>query len=204
MRYIYLHGFASSTESVKARFFRNQLGNQLELIDLNLPDFSILLVSEQLRRVAEVIGDDEVVIFGSSMGGLIGLILAEQLANIKKLVLLAPAIGINSLWEQIVGKEILLNWQQTGKQAIFHYGYQREIELHYRFIEDLQALPDCDFKRQLPVRIFHGKSDQTIPLANSQSYLINNCDAKLFALDDDHSLENSLDLIWHQLEGFVK
>lgn len=204
MRYIYLHGFASSTQSAKARFFRNQLGNRLELIDLNLPDFSILLISEQLRRVAEVIGDDEVVIFGSSMGGLIGLILAERWANIKKLVLLAPAIGINSLWQQIVGEEILLNWQQTGKQAIFHYGYQREIELHYKFIEDLQILTDRNFKRQLPVRIFHGQLDLTIPLANSQSYLTNNCDAKLVVLDDDHSLEKSLDLIWHQVESFVK
>lgn len=204
MRYIYLHGFASSSGSVKARFFQNQLGNRLELIDLNQPDFSSLLISKQLLRVAEVIGDDEAIIFGSSMGGLIGLILAERLANIQKLVLLAPAIGINSLWDQIVGEEILLNWQQTGKQAIFHYGYQREIELHYAFIEDLQTLTDRDFKRQLPVRIFHGQLDLTIPLANSQSYLTNNYAAKLVTLDDDHSLEKSLDLIWDQVESFVK
>lgn len=204
MRYIYLHGFASSPESTKARFFRNQLGIQLELLDLNLPDFSTLLISQQLLRVSEIIGDDEVVIFGSSMGGLIGLILAERLPNIQKLILLAPAIGINSLWEQIVGKNLLSNWKRTGKQQIYHYGYQQEIELHYDFIEDLHTLVDRDFKRQLPVRIFHGQSDQTIPVINSQTYLTANSLARLDILDDEHSLEKSLPIIWQQVEAFLR
>lgn len=204
MRYIYLHGFASSPESTKARFFRNQLGFQLELLDLNLPDFSTLLISQQLLRVSEIIGDDEVVIFGSSMGGLIGLILAERLPNIQKLILLAPAIGINSLWEKIVGKDLLSDWQEIGKQKIYHYGYQREIELHYDFIEDLHTLIDHDFKRQLPVQIFHGQSDQTIPVINSQTYLAANSLARLDILDDEHSLEKSLPIIWQQVEAFLR
>lgn len=52
--YIYLHGFASSPESTKAKYFRDRfscLGIDLKTPDLNQNDFSGLSLTRQLHQI---------------------------------------------------------------------------------------------------------------------------------------------------------
>ncbi len=86
MKYIYLHGFASSINSVKAKFFKDKFtkhGSELVLIDLNTDDFTNVTVNKMIKIVAEEINKQDVCIIGSSLGGLISLILAEENYNVK-------------------------------------------------------------------------------------------------------------------------
>lgn len=206
LQYFYLHGFASGVNSKKAQYFKCKFaekGCQLQILDLNLNDFSTLQVSKIIRFIEDVVGNKPSVLIGSSLGGLISLILAEKLACIQKLILLAPALEINALWQQILGEENLTLWEQEKKFSIKHIGYNQHIDLHYEFIEDLKLQPDREFINQLPVLIFHGINDTTIPCEVSKSYTVQNQLTKLHLLDSDHSLENSLEFIWHESAKFL-
>ncbi len=206
LQYFYLHGFASGVNSKKAQYLKRKFsekGYQLQVLDLNLGDFSTLQVSKVVQFVENIIGNKPAVLIGSSLGGLISLILAEKLSCIQKLILLAPALEINTLWRQILGEENLLIWERQKKFPIKHIGYNQDVDLHYEFIQDLKVQPDREFISKLPVLIFHGNDDGTIPVSVSKSYALRNGQARLHVLESDHSLENSLEFIWLESEKFL-
>jgi predicted esterase YcpF (UPF0227 family) len=103
MRYIYLHGFASSPRSHKARDLEQRfarLGQSLLIPDLNQADFSHLTLTRQMRQVEPLLPPPPtpVTLMGSSLGGLTAVWLAEQQPQVQRLVLLAPAFGLLSHW----------------------------------------------------------------------------------------------------------
>lgn len=107
MKYIYLHGFASSPQSFKAQFFNRKLaevGIDLLIPDLNLGDFTNLKISQQITYLKSLLSNDiEYCLIGSSLGGLLALILAERCEAIQQLIMLAPAIEIKSVWDRELG-----------------------------------------------------------------------------------------------------
>lgn len=207
MKYIYLHGFASSQYSNKAQFFKTkfaEFGIELELLDLNGEDFSTLEISQIIQELKNKYAQDkELILIGSSMGGLISLNLAETMPNIQKLILLAPALQINSLWDKIVGIENLQQWKLNGYLPVYHYYQQKYINLHYKFLVDLEQINDSSFSRQISSLIFHGTEDLTIPCRVSETYAAHNKNTILNLIDADHSLESALDDIWQSSVKFL-
>jgi predicted esterase YcpF (UPF0227 family) len=70
-RVIYLHGFASSPHSRKARFFAAKLraeGFTVEIPDLAAGDFEHLTLSGQLRVVETALSKGPAILIGSSLG----------------------------------------------------------------------------------------------------------------------------------------
>lgn len=207
MKYIYLHGFASSPQSVKALFYQMQFkekGIELHIPDLNLADFSKLSFAQILETIICEFESEDVVLIGSSLGGLIALTLAERCPQVKRLILMAPALGINKLWSSIVGVENLKTWESTGQFPIYHYGYHRSINLHYEFIRELSELPDNEFISPLPTLIFHGVRDATIPAQFSRNYSATREYVCLNELDSDHSLEDKLEYMWQKVDTFLQ
>ncbi len=88
MKRIFIHGLESSSQGVKGRYFKENFP------DMIVPDFSGSL-EERMRKLREVLkGNDEVIIVGSSYGGLMGTIFSmEEEERVKRLILLAPAIN---------------------------------------------------------------------------------------------------------------
>ena len=71
-RILYLHGFASSPASRKARFFAELLraaGALVDIPDLAAGDFEHLTISGQLRVIERAAAGNPVALMGSSMGG---------------------------------------------------------------------------------------------------------------------------------------
>ena len=202
--YIYLHGFASAPSSSKAVYFKNKLdGLKVIVPDLNQDDFYNLTLSRQLQQVSEIIEtiNGEIIILGSSMGGLTALLLAEKYPNISKLVLLAPAFSMSELW--INGdKTKLQEWEQNGEAPVMHYGYNQEALLSHGFYNDLFSHDDKEFKRQLPVLNFHGINDDVVPIEFSREYQLTHSQSTLIELDDDHGLGGHLDLMWDKVHSF--
>lgn len=202
--YIYLHGFASSPKSSKAQYFKDKLGSSEVIIpDLNQDDFYNLTLSRQLNQVGKIIEDinGEIIVLGSSMGGLTALLLAEKYAKITKLVLLAPAIRMTELWVN-GDKERLQEWKQKGESSVMHYGYNQEALLSHGFYNDLFLHDDKNFKRHLPVLNFHGINDDVVPIEFSREYQLTHPDSNLIELDDDHGLGGHLDLMWDKVSNF--
>lgn len=208
MKYIYLHGFASSPQSFKAQFLKKRLaevGINLFVPDLNLGDFTSLKISRQAIYLNEIIAaqNDEYCVIGSSLGGLLALILAEEIQAIKKLILLAPAIEIKDIWNKELGNEGVKLWHEAGFYNIYHSGARCEIPLCYSFIEDMNNIKDRGFKRNLPVLLIHGENDKTIPINVSYRYQEQNKFANLIKLDCGHGMEDKVDDIWDSIYNFI-
>lgn len=201
-RTIYLHGFASSPQSRKAQYFLARSPDLL-LPDLNQNDFSTLTVSRQIAQVRELLTEPSYII-GSSLGGLTAALLAEKYPDlVKKIVLLAPAFQFTKNWRLNLGEELLSHWQQTNFLPRYHYSYQREILLHYKFFQDAETFVDYQFTNQIPTLILHGINDEVVPLKVSEDYAQGKDWVELVPFDSDHSLGDRLPELFERTQKFL-
>lgn len=211
MLYLYLHGFASSPRSAKAKYLRDRFrsrGLTLHLPDLNQPDFSHLTLTRQIQQVEALIqaaAPEAVTLIGSSLGGLTAAWVAQQQPQVVQLILLAPAFDFLSHWQAQLGPEALAHWQATGWRSIFHYGANQELPLHFDFWVNCgqyctpAALAGLD--RPVPTYIAHGRADETIPLAASEAFAQGRSWVSLDRRDSDHSLGNQVSYLWQQIQA---
>ena len=205
MKYIYLHGFASSPDSAKARFIRDRfLEKQIALSvpNLNQNNFSDLTLTRQINQVSQEFGDGPVTLIGSSLGGLTAVWLGEKYPHIERLVLLAPAFGFLSNYLTRLGSDAVQNWQESGFLSVYHYAEKRSLPLSYQFVLDSQNYSDHALRRSIPTLILHGKQDEVIPLTASQKYAQSRSWVELIELDSDHGLGDSLPEIWSKIQLF--
>jgi len=87
----YIHGYQSDPNSTKGTLFREKLNaTAIQYRDCKPED---LIIVDCLKRISDVIKDEEnVVLIGSSLGGFLAASTAINHSQIKKLILLNPAI----------------------------------------------------------------------------------------------------------------
>jgi hypothetical protein len=209
LRFIYLHGFASSPKSGKVVYLRDRLadlGISLEVPDLNQGDFSHLTITRQLRQVEAMFPLDgtPITLIGSSLGGLTSAWLGQQHSQVQRLVLLAPAFGFLAHWLPKLGEEQLREWQTSGYLSVEHYGEGRSLPLHYAFIEDAHQYQETPLLRPVPTLILHGRQDEVIPIEASRNYASVRPWVKLIELDSDHALADVMPEIWQAIQVFCQ
>jgi len=204
-RFIYLHGFASSPSSRKARFFEErfgELGIALEIPDLAEGNFRNLTLTGQLKVMERVCRDQHVSLIGSSMGGYLAALYAARHSEVQKLVLLAPAFSFASRWPETLGEAAMEQWKRTNTLEVFHYSENRVAELGYQLIEDAQQYePYPDFKQ--PALIFQGRQDTIVLPGYAVKFAATHPNADLRLVDSDHDLVNVLDEMWRGAEKFL-
>ena len=194
MRYVYLHGFASSPMSRKAQSFRVAMaewGLELEIPDLAEGDFDHLTISGQLGVIERRLHGDPACLVGSSMGGYLAALYAAQHPEVENLVLLAPAFSFASRWEVMTGAERLSQWRESGWLDVYHYGYKCDRQVHFGLFEDALTHPHSPDFRQ-PALILHGVHDVTVPCELSRAFAALHPNAELVEMDSDHELLNVL------------
>jgi uncharacterized protein len=204
-RFIYLHGFASSPSSRKARFFQErfaELGIGLEVPDLAEGDFRNLTLSAQLKVVERISRDEPAALIGSSMGGYLAALYAARHPEVDKVVLMAPAFSFASRWPETLGERTMEEWKRTNKLNVFHYSEGREMELGYQLIEDAAQYEAYPAVTQ-PVLIFQGRNDTVVPPEYAVAFAGRHPNARLRLLDSDHDLVNVLDEMWMETEDFL-
>ena len=202
MRFIYLHGFASSPQSRKARAFQAALAAHnisLEIPDLAEGDFAHLTISGQLLVIEKLLGNAPCRIIGSSMGGYLASLYAATHPEVERLVLLAPAFGFPTRWQ---GSKTIDRWRETGWLDVFHYGERTIRPLHYGIVEDAGQYPDFPDANQ-PAFIFHGLNDSVVSIELSRTFSATHGNADLREMDSDHELLNVLDEITRESVLFL-
>ncbi len=188
MRVVYLHGFASSPGSLKARFFAQhlqQLGFLVSVPDLAEGDFRNLTLTGQLKVIEREISGDPVILMGSSMGGYLAALFAAGHPEVKKVVLLAPAFDFFNLWRSELGPDRLDEWRRNGTLNVFHYAEAREVPLGFRLIEDAPSHdPFPSFPQ--PALLFHGTLDPVVPSNISEAFARAHKNVRLVLLDSEH------------------
>ncbi|MEH2224139.1 YqiA/YcfP family alpha/beta fold hydrolase [Nostoc sp.] len=209
MDYIYLHGFASSPNSAKARDISDrftQIHTKLKIPDLNAGDFSQLTIARQIAQVAAEFNNDftPVTLIGSSLGGLTAAHLGQQNLQVQRLVLLAPAFGFLSHWLPKLGDEEVQRWQQEKYIMVYHYGKQRSLSLSYDFVTDAAQYQEKLLQRPISTLILHGKKDEVIPIEASRDFARSRPWVELVELDSDHALGNVIKEIWQAIRLFCQ
>jgi uncharacterized protein len=209
LRLIYLHGFASSSASGKARYLGERfraLGVDFEAPDLNLPDFSTLTVTRMLAQVGDAISvrDERVALIGSSLGGFVAVQAALQHpTRVTHLVLLAPALDFGGNRMRELGGVGLENWKASNRLDVFHYGYGRVVPVHYELYEDARRYDSFDAAVTQPVQVFQGSRDDAVDPTTVERWCRARPNVELHLLDDDHQLLASLGLIWREMKRFL-
>jgi uncharacterized protein len=204
-RVLYLHGFASSPASTKARFFRERLtraGFAVEVPDLAEGDFAGLTLTAQLDVIAHAAGGDPVTLIGSSMGGYLAALYAARRPETARVVLMAPAFGFARRWRERLGATAVDEWKHTGALEVFHYGEGRTCKLGYGLLKDGECYEDYPEVTQ-PCLIFHGVNDDVVPAQYSRDFAAGRSNVRLELMDSGHDLLNVLDVMANEVGAFL-
>ncbi|MHA2247677.1 MAG: YqiA/YcfP family alpha/beta fold hydrolase [Candidatus Hodarchaeales archaeon] len=216
MRILYLYGFASGPESDKTQFFENKFSSLSVPFDIfdYIPDkesFKNLRTSKLLENLHSYIRlnyhEDDLILFGSSFGGfLLAYYANRHPEKIRKLILIAPALGFSASRILKILKITPSIWKEQGFVPVFHYRYNQEIPLSYSFYEDLATIPPPNFEKMItpiPTLILHGMFDEVVPLLWSQQFADNNQQVTLHELNGDHQLLDQKEKMWEIVKVFL-
>jgi uncharacterized protein len=205
MKYIYLHGFASSPASSKARYFQERMrerGVDLVVPELDSGDFEHLTLSGRLSVIQQTHGSGPAVLMGSSMGGYLAAIYAANNPEIARVVLLAPAFDFVRRFPKVTGEKQFAEWKSSRKIKMFHYGAGRECLLDFGLYEDAQKYPAFPDVSQ-PALVLHGINDETVPVEFSKKFWAAHPNCELHVLDSGHELTDVLPAMWVLTERFL-
>jgi pimeloyl-ACP methyl ester carboxylesterase len=202
-RVVYLHGFASSPQSSKAQFFLHKFaacGVPMEIPRLDEGRFEALTISGQLQVIERAVGEQPVILMGSSLGGYLAALYASRNPGlVERLVLLAPAFQFPRRWQERYPPE---DWKREGSITVFHYGDGRNRLLGYQFVEDAVIYEDEPEFLQ-PALIFHGVQDNVVPAGISRAYAAGRPNVRLVLLESGHELTDVLEPMWDQISDFL-
>jgi pimeloyl-ACP methyl ester carboxylesterase len=205
-RILYLHGFASSPSSRKARYFREHFeraGAHVDIPDLAAGDFEHLTITSQLAIVEQLANGQPLILMGSSMGGYLAALYAARHPEVERLILLAPAFRFAHRWEEYLGVPQVAEWQRTGTIEVFHYSENRKVQLGYQLLEDAANYEDYpDFHQ--PALVFHGALDDVVPATYSQQFAASHPNAHLEVLNSTHELLDVLAPMAVQIDLFLR
>ena len=205
----YLHGFASSERSTKAAWFAERFlasGIVMRCPDLNVPRFETLTVTRMLDDVDRLIAgvpEAPVVLFGSSLGGLVAYHAAVRNPRVERLVLLAPALDSVASLRRGFGAEKVEQWRRDGSLEVFHHGYKEQRRVGYQLVQDAETYDAFATRLDRPMLVFQGRHDESVSAAMVERFAATRPQVTLHLLDDDHQLMSSLEFIWHESARFL-
>jgi uncharacterized protein len=205
MKYIYLHGFASSPASRKATFFATKLreaGCAVEVPHLEAEGFRNLTITGQLAVIRAVAGEGPVRLIGSSMGGYLAALYAAMDKQVDRVLLLAPAFGFAERWHLLLGEERMAQWKREGYIEMMHYAKGEPDKVGYCLIEDgLKHPAEPDFKQ--PGLIYHGVKDDVVPVEFSRAFVKAHANAELREVEAGHEMTEVMELMWEGSREFL-
>jgi len=207
----YLHGFASSPKSTKVGYFRERLaehGIDLRCPDFNQPDFSTLTMTRMLDQLGgelTAIGGPPATLFGSSLGGTLAILAAEQFPQrVDRLLLMAPAVMFAKPGHHLLPPERVEEWRRRGSLPFFHYADGAERELDIAFYEDSLRYDAFAAAVRQPTLIFQGLRDASVDYRTVEAFARPRANVTLSLLDDDHQLIASLPRMWNDIRAFLE
>jgi pimeloyl-ACP methyl ester carboxylesterase len=205
---IYLHGFASSPGSNKARRFAEALqlrGQPVQIPDLNEGDFRGLTISRQLDlidRLTDGGGPGSVVLIGSSMGAYVAALYAARSERVAALALMAPAFDFFNRWDERLSPEAWDLWRRRGAIPVLHHGTDQPEEIGFELALDARQHPSFP-EVSVPTLVLHGRGDETVPYQGSERFAAGRDNVELELLDSDHGLGDQVEWILERVFGFL-
>jgi len=199
---LYLHGFASSPATAKGVALGARL--RADVASYAIPDLeggtfrdmtmqTILARAEAAIRTLPADGRP-LILIGSSLGGYTAAYLAARLAaaggsqRTAALLLIAPAFGFTTTWQELLGQAGIDEWRSRGERMFYHHARETDLPLGYGFLASCLELPEMPGEAGMPVAIVHGQQDETVPAHRSSAYLRSHAQTELHLVQGDHRL----------------
>jgi pimeloyl-ACP methyl ester carboxylesterase len=212
--WLYLHGFASSPASTKARAFEawgKAHDVAIDALDLRVPSFENLRFSAMKARVRAAIdasaapgptASARAVLIGSSLGGLTACRVAEEDPRVCAVLAMAPAFRLADRWKSQMTTEAWEAWRRDGFLAVDDHATRQKARVDFGFVEELErldvGLPDV----RVPVLIVHGRNDEVVDIDRSRAFARGKRHVRLVEVDDGHELGASIPRILAEAEAF--
>jgi uncharacterized protein len=213
---IYLHGFASSPRSSKARLFAAgaaAAGIPFACPDLNEPEFRTLTITRMIDRVDRAMDglpDGPVALVGSSLGAFVALHAAARRVQtgiddrIDRLIFLAPALDLVAEFEREVGPERIREWEATDAYSVFHHADNRSRDLGWAFMADARGYDAASVLLTIPTLIYQGRRDDVVAPAGVERWAASRPWVTLRLVDDGHQLLDYVEEMWREVRRFVE
>ncbi len=110
---------------------------------------------------------DKLIVYGSSLGGMVALLGAAKRKDIRALVLRAPLSDFSGLWKGMAGNR-MGEWERKGFLDMELFGIK--FRLGYGFYRDAAHINVHEMAKKItaPAIIFHGDRDSVVPLEQSR------------------------------------
>jgi pimeloyl-ACP methyl ester carboxylesterase len=208
---LYLHGFASSPASSKARRFDEELavhGVGFSCPDFNQPAFETLTVTRMLadtRRALDAAPSRPVAVIGSSLGAFVALHAADAAwgRDIDRLILLAPALDFGGNRLKQLGDRGLEEWRTSGRLEVHHYGDNLKRHVGFELYEDAARFDAFRVTRVLPTLVYQGRQDESVSADMVTGWAAERSHVTLRLVEDGHQLTASMDQIWKDAKTFL-
>ena len=208
--FVYLHGFASSPASGKARAFAawgKERGIEVDVLDLRVPSFEHLRFSAIKAATKEAIDrggpQSRAVLIGSSLGGLTACRLAAEDPRVCAVVAMAPAFRLAETWRARLGEEAWERWRTEGSVEVDDWANKVKARVDHGFVEELTRLDEGFPDVRVPVLILHGVHDDIVSIDLSREWSRGKRHVRLVEVDDGHELTNSIPKILEEATRFL-
>ncbi|ODS56136.1 MAG: hypothetical protein ABS36_06885 [Acidobacteria bacterium SCN 69-37] len=207
---IYLHGFASSPASSKARVFAQECaarGVGYTCPDFNQPAFETLTVTrmiDQTLAAIEAAGAGPVALIGSSLGAYVAVHAAAADAGrrVDRLVLLAPALDFGGNRLTHLGPYAIDAWREAGTVTVFHYALGEPRTVGYALYASAIDRDAFDLRLDRPMLVIQGRQDDVVDAGMVERWCATRPTADLLLVDDGHQLTDSMPIIWTRTKTF--
>jgi len=208
---IYLHGFASSPSSSKARQFAAKLGALgvgFSCPDFNLPEFETLTVTRMLDQVRDAVAAAPaapIALIGSSLGAFVAIHAAHRDATrtIDRVILLAPALDFGGNRMRQLGEHGIDQWRRDSKLRVFHYAHNEPRDVGFALYEDAAGYDAFAVPTTLPTLVYQGRRDASVDPAMVERWARGREAVELHMVDDQHQLTESMGKIWDRSREFL-
>lgn len=200
---VYLHGFASSPQSSKARQFAEACaarGCGFSCPDFNEPSFETLTVTRMLEQTEAAVNaaHGPVALVGSSLGAFVAVHAAARATantSIDRLLLLAPAFDFGGNRLRQLGETGVDEWRRRGVLRVFHYGLGEMRDVGFNLYRDAATYDAYALSLLQPTLIVHGRRDELVSPESVELWTRERPNTLLRWVDDGHQLTASMNLI---------
>jgi len=211
---LFLHGFGSGPGSQKGVLIKDYFstrGFSVALPSISVPSLETLSPKAAVRSVMDELSrlrGREVILGGSSFGAFVALhayasLTPTERPHIKALVLLAPLIDPWDSKGGLLTPEREAAWKAQGTLAVMDLERGMDVGVHYRFVEELRAFDSASVVVDVPTLIIHGRNDDVVPVAQSESFAARWGRVTLEVFDDGHQLLKEPDALVRRIEEFL-